>query len=180
MNDLLINLLQGLTAFIATNLDDIVVLMIFLANPAWRVQQVIFGQYLGFGVLVILSLPGYLGGMLIPTAWIGLLGLVPLGIGLKLLFSKDDEDDTVQTFTSQKFGGLEKLLPLPVVQVILLTFGIMVGIWCWLAGWLVQQHLIGNIFSKYGDRLIPWVFMGLGIYILWESKTLPYFFKSYN
>jgi cadmium resistance transport/sequestration family protein len=209
MNELFINLLQGLTAFIATNLDDIVVLMVFLANPAWRLGQVISGQYLGFGVLVLLSLPGYLGGMLIPTAWIGLLGLVPLGIGLKLLFTKDDTDDGIQTITRQKFGGLERLLPLPVLQVaavtianggdnigiyvplfasknaaglgvILLTFGLMVGIWCGVAWWLVQQQLIGNIFSKYGDRLVPWVFIGLGIYILVESKTLPYFFKSYN
>jgi cadmium resistance transport/sequestration family protein len=209
MNDLSINFLQGLTAFIATNLDDIVVLMVFLANPAWRLRQVILGQYLGFGILVLMSLPGYLGGRLIPTAWIGLLGLIPLGIGIKLLFTKNDEEDGVQTITSQQFGGLEQLVPLPVLQVaavtianggdnigiyvplfasknaaglgaILFVFGLMVGIWCAVAWWLVQQQLIGTIFSKYGDCFIPWVFMGLGIYILWESKTLPYFFKSYN
>jgi cadmium resistance transport/sequestration family protein len=207
MNELLINLFQGLGAFVATNLDDIVVLMMFFTNLAWRPRQIIWGQYLGFGVLVLLSLPGYFGGRLIPTAWIGLLGLVPLGIGLKLLFTKNEADTEVQTVPNQQFWGLEKFISLPILQVaavtianggdnigiyvplfasknaaglgvILLTFAVMVGIWCWIAQRLVQQPAIGHIFSKYGDRFVPWVFMALGIYILYEGQTLPYFFKS--
>jgi cadmium resistance transport/sequestration family protein len=207
-NKLLINVFQGLAAFIATNLDDIVVLMIFFTNEVWRPRQVVAGQYLGFVILVLLSLPGYFGGALVPAPWIGLLGLVPLGIGLKLLMTSSDAEAEVQTVENSQFWGIEKLIPLPVLQVaavtianggdnigiyvplfasksgdglmvILLTFGLMVGVWCAVAWQLVQHRTIGNLLNKYGDRLVPWVFMGLGGYILYESKTVPYFLKSF-
>ncbi len=56
------------SAFIATNLDDIVVLVIFFSQVSarFRHRHILIGQYLGFSVLVLASLPGYLGRQVIP------------------------------------------------------------------------------------------------------------------
>jgi cadmium resistance transport/sequestration family protein len=79
-------LLIGIVTFAITNIDDIFVLAIFFAqsqaNPALKKRQVVMGQYLGFSVLVLASLLVVLTSLVIPLAWIGLLGLIPFGQGL--------------------------------------------------------------------------------------------------
>jgi cadmium resistance protein CadD (predicted permease) len=41
----------GIAAFAATNIDAILVLMMFLSSFAFPVRQVILGQYIGIGRL---------------------------------------------------------------------------------------------------------------------------------
>lgn len=204
MTALFLNILQGVIAFIATNLDDVVVLIMFFTQTDrfLRPWQIIIGQYLGFGVLLLLSLPGYFGGALVPQHWIGLLGLVPCGIGLKLLFDRQD-DHPVQTISNLFSPSSKNLLQPQIWQVavvtianggdnigiyvplfasqnlaglltILGTFLLMMGLWCWIAWRLVKQPAIAGLFSKYGDRVIPWVFIALGCYILVGSGSIAY------
>jgi len=89
---------SGITAFVATNIDDIVLLMLFFArvNRNFRSKHIVVGQYLGFLVLIIASLPGFLGGLAIPRAWVGLLGLMPIAIGIKDLLNKNSDDEVIQ------------------------------------------------------------------------------------
>jgi cadmium resistance transport/sequestration family protein len=199
MTELSLNILQGIAAFIATNLDDVVVLMVFFSqhNAAGRSKQIVIGQYLGFGVLILLSLPGYFGGRLLSPEWIRLLGLVPLGIGLKLLFfpGKAEEEPSISAVTDSRLSRLLNFLPPQILQVaavtvanggdnigiyvplfasknlfglsvILSIFALMVGVWCYLAWRLVKQPAISGLLGKYGDRVVPWVFIVLGCYIL--------------
>ncbi|HEY9883235.1 MAG TPA: hypothetical protein V6C98_06450, partial [Thermosynechococcaceae cyanobacterium] len=58
----------SLAAFTATNIDDIVILMVFFSRigPTFRPHHVVVGQYLGFLLLLLASLPGFLGGFIIP------------------------------------------------------------------------------------------------------------------
>ena len=88
----------GITSFVATNIDDIVILMLFFSqsNVNFRPSHIITGQYLGFTVLIIASLPGFFGGLILPLAWIGLLGLVPIAIGVKQLLNRENDDVEVQ------------------------------------------------------------------------------------
>ncbi|QYO63650.1 cadmium resistance transporter [Leptolyngbya sp. 7M] len=75
MNELSAALIKGITSFIATNLDDIVILTIFFSqvNANFRVRHILVGQYLGFLVIILASLPGFLGGLVLPEAWINIL-----------------------------------------------------------------------------------------------------------
>jgi len=93
----------GITAFAATNIDDIIILMLFFSqvNSSFRRRHIIVGQYLGFTALLIASLPGYFAGLIISKAWIGILGLVPIAIGIKSLFERDKNDSEIQTVSSQ-------------------------------------------------------------------------------
>jgi cadmium resistance transport/sequestration family protein len=89
MDRVLRAIVLGVTSFIATNLDDIVVLMIFFAqvNPSLRWRHIVLGQYLGFAVLLFLCVPGYFGGLMLSKAWIGVLGLVPIAVGIYQLWN---------------------------------------------------------------------------------------------
>src|SRR5215468_1384840 len=80
-------LITGAIAFSATNLDDILFLTIFFSQTA-RKWQVIIGQYLGFTALVLISLIGFFGGLLLPHEWIRWLGIAPIFLGLKKLFER--------------------------------------------------------------------------------------------
>jgi len=89
-------IIAGITSFAATNIDDIVILMLFFAqvNSTFRRRHIVIGQYLGFTVLIFTSLPGFFGGLIVPKAWIGILGLVPIAIGVSRLVNRDkDEQD---------------------------------------------------------------------------------------
>jgi cadmium resistance protein CadD (predicted permease) len=43
------------------------------------------------------------------------------------------------------------------------------GFWCFLANYLVRHSFLANIFRSIGSRVLPYVLIGLGIYILAEA-----------
>ncbi|MDJ0551767.1 MAG: cadmium resistance transporter, partial [Microcystis sp. M49637_WE12] len=53
----------AIAAFIATNLDDILILTILFTqvNKLFRRRHIVIGQYLGFILLILASLTGFFG-----------------------------------------------------------------------------------------------------------------------
>ncbi|MBW4631029.1 MAG: cadmium resistance transporter [Iphinoe sp. HA4291-MV1] len=115
----------GVAAFSATNIDDIIILMLFFSqvNATLRHWHIITGQYLGFAVLVIASLPGFFSGLFLPQSWLGLCSLLPIAIGIKCLLSQDDDDqETTVTEQSQSHQLLlTKFLNLQIYSVAAIT-----------------------------------------------------------
>jgi cadmium resistance transport/sequestration family protein len=97
MSELANAITTGITAFTATNIDDIVILTLFFSqiNSTLRRRHILVGQYLGFSILVIASLPGFFGGLIIPQSWIRLLGLMPIIIGFISLLKREDDASAV-------------------------------------------------------------------------------------
>lgn len=93
MSELVTAITTGITAFSATNIDNLVVLMLFFAqvNATFHRRHIFIGLFLGFTAIIVASLPGYFGGMILPQQWIRLLGLVPIALGISYLFKKEDE-----------------------------------------------------------------------------------------
>ncbi|MDZ8023305.1 MAG: cadmium resistance transporter [Nostoc sp. DedQUE11] len=83
----------GAITFIATNIDDIVILLLFFSqiNSTFRPRHIVTGQFLGFTVLLILSLSGLFGGLVLSKSWIGLLGLLPIAIGISSLVNREED-----------------------------------------------------------------------------------------
>jgi cadmium resistance protein CadD (predicted permease) len=75
----------GVIAFVATNIDDIFVLMMFFSSLTFPVRQVVLGQYIGIGLLIAISVLGSLIALVVPTYIIGLMGIIPIAIGIKNL-----------------------------------------------------------------------------------------------
>lgn len=79
-------MLLAAVVFVGTDVDDLVVLtVLFLSARATgrpRPGQIWLGQYAGIGALVAISAVAALGLVVVPDRWVGLIGLVPLGMGL--------------------------------------------------------------------------------------------------
>jgi len=98
MNWLISTVIIGVSAAFATTFDDNLYLTAFFGkvNRSFRAKHVILGEFLGFTALVFASLPGFFGGLLIPEKWVGLLGVLPIIIGISHLMSREQELETVQ------------------------------------------------------------------------------------
>ncbi len=200
---MLLTIVTATIAFITTNIDDILLLMLFFAqvNLSFRKRHIIAGHYLGFGAIVLISLLGFAGALILPHNLIGLLGLIPIALGLYQLFHKRDDDDneTVDvTHIQPKAGFLGSLLSahtlsvagvtlangadnisvyvplfanhtLSDVVIIVVIFGLLVGIWLYAGYRLVRYPSIARFLERYGERLVPYVFIILGLYIVLES-----------
>ncbi len=205
-------IITGITSFAATNIDDIVILILFFAqvNKTFRRRHIIVGQYLGFIALIITSLPGYFGGLIMPRAWIGILGLVPIAIGISRLVKRQKDEEEVQVVsgefntlranTSIVLATLASLLSpqtfnvaavtfanggdnigiyvplfassdLASLEVILSVFFLLIGVLCYIAYLLTRQPTIARVLTRYSNAIVPFVLIGLGIYILIESGT---------
>jgi cadmium resistance protein CadD (predicted permease) len=75
----------AVAVYASTNIDDLLILAVFFADPQVRVGAVVAGRFLGLAVLVLASAAAALLAMAVPGEWIALLGLVPLALGLRLL-----------------------------------------------------------------------------------------------
>jgi cadmium resistance transport/sequestration family protein len=206
MNWIVTAMLTGAVTFTATNVDDIFILMLFFSqtNSSFRRRHIVAGQYLGFAVLVAISLLGFFGSLIVPRAWIGLLGLLPIILGINKFLQRNKNSEPVtprlldtpgsktsvfsgllsrQTYTVAAVtfanGGdnIGIYTPLfassdPVQLGILLSvFFLLVGVWCYAGFSLTRHPLIVAVLARYGHLLVPFVLVGLGIYILVESGT---------
>lgn len=99
----MINILEvviaGVAAFAATNLDDLFLLMLYFSranNDPKRERNIIIGQYLGFSVLVFISMLGYFASLLIPPEYVRWLGILPILIGVRELLELRRGDERVE------------------------------------------------------------------------------------
>ena len=72
-------------AYVVTNLDDHLLLILFFAHPEYRARNIVLAEYLGIATLFAGSLVVARGTVFLPEAWVGLLGLVPILIGVRSL-----------------------------------------------------------------------------------------------
>jgi cadmium resistance protein CadD (predicted permease) len=73
-------------AFAGTNVDDFVVLLLLIMGiptGGHRRWQIVAGQYLGFSALVAVSLLGAVALRSVSENLVGLLGVVPLALGIR-------------------------------------------------------------------------------------------------
>jgi cadmium resistance protein CadD (predicted permease) len=109
-------LIIGFFVALASTFDDNLYLTAFFGkvNHTFRPQNIIIGEILGFTVLVIASLPGFFGGLILPAAWMGLLGILPIAIGINYLLSKEPEgavqDASIECETSSTVKHEKKSL----------------------------------------------------------------------
>lgn len=81
----------GVATAFATTFDDNMYLTLFFGkvNRFFRPRHIVIGEFIGFTALVSISLIGFLGGLMIPPIWIGLLGFLPVMIGISNLLNPE-------------------------------------------------------------------------------------------
>jgi cadmium resistance protein CadD (predicted permease) len=187
--------LVAIVAFAVTDIDDLFLLMIFYSSQSFPARQVTLGQFIGIGVLVAISVLGSLIALVIPLYVIGLLGLVPIAIGIKNLIDLRNSDRipsmqmvpnknnsyfaflSVAAVTISNGGdNIGVYVPLfskynTVDQITMLTsvFIAMAAVWCIAAYYLVNHPVLASRIRNTGNIIMPFALIGLGIYILMGS-----------
>lgn len=106
--------MTALVSFFSTNIDDIFILMLFFSqvNKGMKARHIVAGQYLGMGALIAISTIGALGTSIIPKEYVGLLGLIPIYLGVKeyINHKKESQDKKEDIEEKEVFNEENKLL----------------------------------------------------------------------
>ena len=189
--------IASIAAFASTNIDDIFVLVLFFGNKAYKTKEIVIGQYLGIGALITISFAGSFLSLLIDKAYIGLLGLIPIFLGIKSLIGYLKKRRIARKESTQKInavsngsmfavaavtfanGGDNIGIYIPLFTTLTLTgklvmisiFLFMVAAWCYVGRYLSRHPSVARIIDKYGHIATPLVLILLGLYILYESGS---------
>ena len=192
------NVVTSIILYSGTAVDLLIILMLFFAKRKSRkdIINIYLGQFLGSVSLILLSLLFAFVLHYIPSKGIlGLLGLIPIFLGLKVLFLGDSDGETIAkeglrkdnknliflvamiTFASCGADNIGIFVPyfitlnLADLIVALLTFLVMIYLLVFSAQKLAQVPSVGETLEKYSRWFIAVVYLGLGIYILIENNS---------
>ncbi|WP_322745433.1 cadmium resistance transporter [Nostoc sp. LEGE 12447] len=56
--------------------------------------------------------------------------------------------------------------------IIIVIFFLLVGVWCYASYKLISQNNIADVLNRYSSNLVPFILVGLGVYIILESGAL--------
>ncbi|PSB61932.1 transporter, partial [Chroococcidiopsis cubana CCALA 043] len=62
--------------------------------------------------------------------------------------------------------------------IIIAVFFLMLGVWCAIAYLLTRQPTIAYMLTRYGQPLVPFVLIGLGLFIMYERGTFNLLFPA--
>ena len=185
----------AIVAFASTDVDDIIVLIAFFADSRFRTRNVVIGQYLGIGALVIASIAASWIALALTPAFVGLLGALPILIGLKRLADLRHDAGEEGPPTETRNGALGQIgaiaavtianggdnlgvyAPLFATQsaaeiaVMAAVFILMTALWILIAHGLVKHPTIGAIIRRYGRIAAPLALIGLGFRILYNAQS---------
>ena len=192
------NVVTSIILYSGTAVDLLIILMLFFAKRKSRkdIINIYLGQFLGSVSLILLSLLFAFVLNYIPSKEIlGLLGLIPIFLGLKVLLLGDSDGEAIAkeglrkdnknliflvamiTFASCGADNIGIFVPyfitLDLVDLIvaLLTFLVMIYLLVFSAQKLAQVSSVGETLEKYSRWFIAVVFLGLGMYILIENNS---------
>ena len=190
-------LITAFVLFAVTNADDIVVLTVLSATSRIggrpRRWQIWAGQYAGFTVLIAASLAAAGGLSLVSARWLWLLGLLPLGMGLYKLAAAIRARRTGEPVSPAVVTGLTGVIGLTIVNGgdnisvytpvfrtsslagIALTVAVfMVGtaLYCLAGSRLAAHHAVNRSIERWGQWIVPAVFILIGVYIFHKTGAL--------
>lgn len=192
------NVVTSIILYSGTAVDLLIILMLFFAKRKSRkdIINIYLGQFLGSVSLIFLSLLFAFVLNYIPSKEIlGLLGLIPIFLGLKVLLLGDSDGEAIAkdglrkdnknliflvamiTFASCRADNIGVFVPyfttlnLANLIVALLTFLVMIYLLVFSAQKLAQVPSVGETLEKYSRWFIAVVYLGLGMYILIENNS---------
>ncbi|PFB60327.1 cadmium resistance transporter [Bacillus cereus] len=201
-------IISSVVAFTTTNIDDIFILLVlfsqvmtgeedrtFQGKTKMKELYIVIGQYLGFSVIIFLSIIGSLSSFFIPISWIGLLGFVPIYMGVKGLLShrSNKYNEVIDNASGSLFkvaaitlaNGADNIsiyIPMFASQtleaniVTLIIFFSMIAIWCFIRYRLIRAHILAKELERNCHIIVLIVLIDLGIFILFRSNTIALFY----
>jgi cadmium resistance protein CadD (predicted permease) len=172
----------SVATFALTNIDDAFLLTLLFAQriPA---RRIVAGQYLGFAVIVVVSLLGAFAALAIPDRWVRLLGLAPIALGVRhllkhrgagprsasamgvayiALITFSNGADNIGLYVPSFIVGRAHL------WLILSFYALLIALWCFGSRLLGTHSLVLGAVDRLAQRVLPIVFIGLGFLILFR------------
>ena len=181
-------------AFVATSMDNLLIQVVLLGVTGRR-GPVIAAMLASTATVMLASASALLvGGWLSPDV-VGSLGLIPIGLGLLALWrghgavASEEELHPGAQSNLELFGGSFLLLlgnsgdslavffPLiaestPKALLFgLVVWGLVALAWILLALRLADNRQLARFLDERGARLVPWVMIAVGVYILFNTAT---------
>lgn len=186
--------------FLATNVDNLLILMGLLAAEADRRRGIFVGFALAAAGVLLLALLCGLAGTLVDPAWLGYLGLLPVALGCRQLYltiryaasgppnPRDHGDQPVNPaagsglsafllMASNSGDSFALFLPLfaesrfEALIVEVSVCILMILLWCLLAGRAAETPSIANRLQRHGRYLVPLLMIAVGVYVLLDTGT---------
>ena len=183
-------------AYFATNLDNFTVLVALLARYRRRYAEVILGYLACMFILVIIGWFIARAALLIPVHRIGLLGIVPLGMGifgLAQLFMNSGGEGAASgkvetssqaiffvTLLTQLGNGTDTTITVaalfadsnPAADVLaVVTMGLMALAFVAAAIYAINHPALSQWVKRYAHKVTPVILIAIGIYILLNTTS---------
>jgi cadmium resistance protein CadD (predicted permease) len=193
---LVVTLLTAVAAFASTNIDDLVLVsMLFLAARTGTIhaRDIVVGQYLGFVTLLVISILAAAGLAVVSSRLLGVLGLLPLSLGLRGLWKavrSHDKDSHAELFVSGPLqvaamtvanGGdnisvyslLLRGLHLGDLLITVAVFLALLGLWCVAGVLLGSDKRVSAAVRGVSHWFVPAVFLVIGTVVLVRFGLAP-------
>ncbi|WP_423190239.1 CadD family cadmium resistance transporter [Alkalibacterium sp. f15] len=199
---------SAIAVYISTSIDYLFILLIIFSQSHTKkgITHIYWGQYLGTGILVAVSLFAAYVLNLIPQDWIiGFLGLVPIYLGIRAALNGEDEEneeEVVEKISSRESNRLFWTVALITIAsggdnlgiyipyfaslstseiiIALAVFIPSVSLLCYISYRLAKISFVSETLERYERLIVPIVFIGLGFFIMLENGTIQTLFYLIN
>ena len=195
---------SAIAVYISTSIDYLFILLIIFSQAYTQkgLRQIYFGQYLGTGILVAISLFAAYVLNFIPQDWmIGLLGLIPIYLGIRVAMGGEEEAEEEEVVEKLESRGSNRLfwtvalitiasggdnlgiyipyftaLSVSEIVIAIVVFALSIAVLCYISYRLAKISFVSETLEKYERIIVPIVFIGLGIFIMLENGTIQTLF----
>jgi cadmium resistance protein CadD (predicted permease) len=196
MLDILTIIAIAASAFIGTNLDNLVLLMALYSRYDQKAGIVTSGYFAGMLLIGTICIVIGEAGEFFPLSYLGMLGVIPIFIGvvalIKLFLGKNKHEphDTsvkhnhlaifMAVLMTQLGNGADSIITFSVLYadstdrsdyLIILTFLGMICLFAWLAYYSLKHRRLSEILVKYGHYVTPFILILVGVYILLNTAS---------
>lgn len=180
----------GITAFIASNIDDTFILILLFATPGLLARHVMIGQFGGITILVIISSLAALLALAVPPFILGFMGIVPIVIGIKRLLESRKSTES-EHFGTRKYLSIISVTAITVsnggddigvftplfakyntvteFSLLILLLLIMTGVWCMVTYYFFRHPLIISRIDAMSKAVAPVALIGVGVFVIFDS-----------
>ena len=184
-------------SFFATNVDNLVLMVVLKGSHRQQRLAVAAGYLTSVCGLMLVCIAGVMLGRVLDAGLVGYLGLIPLGFGVALLIrSRSGQSEqgpdieakpamgwwavcltSASIMAGNSGDSLAILLPLSAetmgdgLALLLLLYLACAAGWAMLALGISRQRGIAVHIERYGAKLVPWLMIAIGFYILSDTAT---------
>ena len=173
-------------SYLSTNLDNLLILSALIAK-AERRSTIVVGFLVANAAVLLAAAAATAVSYVVPPSYLGFLGFVPIGLGVRTLVLAETEDEpsvsadtwsAVATLMVVNSGDtLAVFGPLFAESGSYSVAGLVAGFAIAAVGLLyvsmraTRTRAVAALTERLGPRLVPWIMIGVGIYVLADTTT---------